>query len=678
MRMKLGIRTKMFLSVLLVVLLIYSVAMGGIFLLVQNIIDENVHTELSLQAESIGTDMQEMIQLALEGAEQISKNDYIHEFSGRLMDPAAIRDTYGYRQLINTLQNIHGANENLINVYMGFDHINQLIVHDEYVLPPEYDLKSQAWYADTKNARRYTITGPYIDEGTKKPVLTISTPVVDKTNTFIGVAGVDITLEQIYEIMKEYKILDTGYAILLDARGKILYHPNEEIMAKGSLSELGDTWNLVAADIAVRQPGIQIVDQDGVKNYVAYVTEDISGITTAICVPVKEAEVSISYLQGLFITSAIIMVVGLTVILFFISKGILKQIPSLLMAFREMAQGNLSHKIEVLVNDEIGELANGYNEMAVKQKAMVAGVVRTTSDIFTIIKNAESHVHQLNANVEEVSATTEELSAGMEETAASSEEMNASAIEIESAIQTMAEMAESGVTSAQEIYGRAMGMQENASQSQQQAVNIYSGTEEKLLHAIEGSKAIDKIQVLSDAILEITSQTNLLALNAAIEAARAGEAGKGFAVVADEIRKLAENSKNAVTQIQQVSNDVTGSVNHLVVGARDILEFIDKRVLKDYEMLLETGEQYSVDAKTMEELVREFSKMSEQLLESVQGMMRAINEVTVATNEGADGTTNIAVRAGEIGNKTNEIMEEMAKAKRRTEALQKAVALYKL
>ncbi|MEG0440668.1 MAG: methyl-accepting chemotaxis protein, partial [Solibacillus sp.] len=78
-----------------------------------------------------------------------------------------------------------------------------------------------------------------------------------------------------------------------------------------------------------------------------------------------------------------------------------------------------------------------------------------------------------------------------------------------------------------------------------------------LEEAMENSKVVTQINVLSESIMQISSQTNLLALNAAIEAARAGEAGRGFAVVADEIRKLAEESKNTVIEIQGITEKVT-------------------------------------------------------------------------------------------------------------------------
>ena len=148
--------------------------------------------------------------------------------------------------------------------------------------------------------------------------------------------------------------------------------------------------------------------------------------------------------------------------------------------------------------------------------------------------------------------------------------------------------------------------------------------------------------MLSNTILDITSQTNLLALNAAIEAARAGEAGRGFAVVADEIRSLAENSKNAANEIQKVTNDVILSVENLSINSQEILGFIDKTVISDYASMVNISDQYNKDAELVNDIVTDLSATTEQLSASIQNMVKAINEVTSATNEGALGTSNIA------------------------------------
>ncbi len=98
--------------------------------------------------------------------------------------------------------------------------------------------------------------------------------------------------------------------------------------------------------------------------------------------------------------------------------------------------------------------------------------------------------------------------------------------------------------------------------------------------SIEKTNAIEEIKELSQTIMAITSQTNLLALNAAIEAARAGEAGKGFAVVADEIRKLAEDSKQAVSRINDITENVSDAVISMVQDSEELLGFVDTQVLK--------------------------------------------------------------------------------------------------
>ena len=125
--------------------------------------------------------------------------------------------------------------------------------------------------------------------------------------------------------------------------------------------------------------------------------------------------------------------------------------------------------------------------------------------------------------------------------------------------------------------------------------------------ALENAKVIDQIYELAGVIMNVVSQTNLLSLNASIEAARAGEAGKGFAVVAGEIGALAEQSRQTVIKIQEVTQEVTEAVQNLSTNARKLLDFVVKDVTADYREFLTIGEQYKKDGASVDELMSEFS-----------------------------------------------------------------------
>lgn len=265
----------------------------------------------------------------------------------------------------------------------------------------------------------------------------------------------------------------------------------------------------------------------------------------------------------------------------------------------------------------------------------------------------------LNESIEDISATTEELSAGMEETSAATQEMNATASEIEASIENVAQKAQDGALTANEIIKRATELEKNFRSSYENSNRVFEDVKVGLEHALENSKAVEQINMLAETILQITEQTNMLALNAAIEAARAGEAGKGFAVVADEIRKLAENSSRAVSEIQKAVKTVIESVDNLTDNSNTMLNFVANDVIKDYRTMLDVTQQYFKDAGNINDLVSDLSATSEEVLASIHNMIKAIGGVSSATNEGAEGTSNIAGKAVNIVEKAGLVSASM-------------------
>jgi methyl-accepting chemotaxis protein len=386
----------------------------------------------------------------------------------------------------------------------------------------------------------------------------------------------------------------------------------------------------------------------------------------------------------------IVTIIGLVIIIaliigalisYYIGNKLSKYIVEIKNNLNKFSDGDFSGEVSnnaQAISGEIGQIARSAHTMQESIKGIIKTVMKESNTIDNALVLSVKSISDLNANIEEVSATTEQLSAGMQQTAATMQEMNATSAEIETAVENIAKKAQETSFAAKDISTRAITLKTSANASKDYADNIFKSTNIELLNAIEQSKSIEQIKLLSDSIMQITSQTNLLALNAAIEASRAGEAGRGFAVVADEIRKLAEDSKRTVSEIQGVTTNVLRAVENLVSSSQNVLSFIEGTVISDYNKQVETSGQYSNDAAHIDDLVMDFSSTSEELLVSISNMLKAINEVTVSTNECAEGTSNIALRSGEILEKGAEVVRLSESSKESSDNLKKYVSIFKI
>jgi methyl-accepting chemotaxis protein len=329
-------------------------------------------------------------------------------------------------------------------------------------------------------------------------------------------------------------------------------------------------------------------------------------------------------------------------------------------------------------SDEMGLIIAAVARLRKQFRHLLRNVISQTEQLEDTIGFTNSNIAELKDNINDISATTQQLSAGMEQTAASAQEMNAAAAEIENAAGMIAEKAGDCALTADEISRRAKSLEDNFNESYKNGEQIFYSVREKLEKALEESKSVHEINVLAEAILQITSQTNLLALNAAIEASRAGEAGKGFAVVAEEIRKLAENSKNTVAQIQKVTRRVNDSVGNLSENANELLGFVDGNVRKDYGSMLDATRQYSEDAERINDFAADLSATSQQLLASIQNIVKVISEVAQAANEGAEGTGSIAQKASVIALKTEEVLKSINSTEEGAKALAAEVTKFSI
>lgn len=374
-------------------------------------------------------------------------------------------------------------------------------------------------------------------------------------------------------------------------------------------------------------------------------------------------------LAGIFVGFISFLVANFTLI---------NSIKKLYAHFDNISRGDLTRQLNIPGSDAISQLADEFNGMTASLKKMITEIISESSYIQQSTNTSRSDIERLNEQIELVARTAQHLSASMEETSMNTEKMHITFDEIEESIAAIAGKAVKGTGITGDISKRANQLKENAVTSKKNAYEIYDATQHNLLAAIEKSRSVEQISVLSESILEITAQTNLLALNAAIEAARAGEAGHGFAVVANEIRKLAEDSKKAVSEIQNISAKVIDSVHNLSAHSQDVLSFIDRQVIRDYDVLVETGEQYNEDASTVKKLILDFSAASEELTLSMKSLLQAAERISQENKSATQGTQEIAGKVVSIKKMSSDINSQTEKITDNADRLADLVRSFKL
>lgn len=376
--------------------------------------------------------------------------------------------------------------------------------------------------------------------------------------------------------------------------------------------------------------------------------------------------VSIIY-SNIAVIISILLVVGVVII---VLKGVVRPIDktqkklSEIIGDIERREGDLTKRMDVMPIKELAALSNGINDFIIKLQSIFNVIVDNSEKIDVVVKDVSQSITTSGDSVSDLSALTEELSATMTDVSGNVERINDNTNSVNGEIQAIAE-------STQELKDYSVDMKHQADEVERSAKLSLTTTEQKvneileiLNRAIEESKSVEKVNTLTDDILDIASQTNLLALNASIEAARAGEAGKGFAVVAEEIRHLAESSTETANRIQNINTNVIAAVRNLAENANNLIAYMTDSILPEFSKFVDTGIDYQKNATHIENVMNDFYGKTEKLRHAISEIASSLNTISQAMNDGVEGVSGVA-------NSTQLLVEDMDNIVKRMDENQK-------
>ena len=389
-----------------------------------------------------------------------------------------------------------------------------------------------------------------------------------------GVVGIDLNLRKIQSLV-EVQVGKEGYTMVLDQNHKYLFHPDYEA---GTEALAEETW---ISKMYERPTGHFHYVHDGMEKQLNYITNERTGWKIAGTMYVQEVDDAVN---GIRHTMIVVMTVSPLTALILVTwnvSSVIKPIRRMRQA-TEVISGDLTLRMKGFKRDEIGELADHFQQMVDSLRDMVHGVKAMTENVSASSEELSASALQNTSAVEHVTSSIQEVAAGAERQLNAAEEILKRILQVSRHADEIAEVLEK-VTDA-------MNQTEELAQEGNKTVITAAATMQDIDHAMNDlngvihqlSERTEEIGGIASAITDIAKETSLLSLNASIEAARAGEQGKGFAVVAAEIRKLAQRSESSADYISGLIAGILAEVERTMevteAARQKVSDGVDARI----------------------------------------------------------------------------------------------------
>jgi methyl-accepting chemotaxis protein len=411
-----------------------------------------------------------------------------------------------------------------------------------------YFATKRPWFTTAVSQGKLYVTPPAVDSQDGSVSAVVQTPVY-QNGKLLGVGGVDILISTVGKVVDTIRYENQGTAFLLDENQNIVYFPKQsvELPLSSAISNFDNAFNdtqgfnKLSSAISANSSGIIPVVWKG-EEYVAvfeHAALDTPQMNWSLGILIPASIIN-TPINTAITTATVVafVIIGLIALITYIASAkVTKPLAEMRSAMAEIARGDgdLTKRLEVKSNDEIGALAVEFNTFTDKLRDLLKDTALSTKAVSDAADHLRDVSHATSQEINQERSQVDNVSTAVTQMAATVDEISQNAAQSSTAATKADELVQSGSAQIQEAMTEIRAL----ANSIQEGVDVVSGL----------SKESDNIGAVVDVINSIAEQTNLLALNAAIEAARAGEQGRGFAVVADEVRSLASRTQESTTDI---------------------------------------------------------------------------------------------------------------------------------
>ncbi|MDD9155671.1 methyl-accepting chemotaxis protein [Aliivibrio sp. S4TY2] len=521
--------------------------------------------------------------------------------------------------------------------------------HDPSLNKAGYDPRTRGWYKETLAANKGVTTKPYVSHTMQTLVVTLTEP-VRENGKIIGVTASDLSLSTLIDDVLDIPVPGEGYAMLLDVSNKIVVaHPNEK-MALKPISELGQGFDANNLSSEIASDGFFFTKQDGKEK--AVMVTAVPNTSWAIALVMDqdtlEAPLNAMLVKLVLIGSLILLFVSLFT--GWLVTRQLRELGTVSEALADIAngEGDLTVRINVKSDDEVGKLAENFNQFISRLHTMASNLREITLELNRSAADSADSALQRSQNIRH---QQDEIT------------MVATAVtEMASATQEIAGNAENTAKSAEQAVGLTLEGHNQANQSQTSIGNLAREVNSAVGIIEDLNGHAQKISSILATIRSIAEQTNLLALNAAIEAARAGEQGRGFAVVADEVRVLSQRTHTSTEEIQSMIETLQSTTQEAVSVMSDGHQLAETSV-KDVDKAGMSIENIAAQINVISDMATQIASAAEEQSSVTAEISRNTEGVQEVANQMASEAETAAQQAEALKSLADSLEEEIKRYK---------------